>query len=302
MTEMQGDGLAVNQLAAIDIGSNAIRLLIQNIVPDSPTPKFIKACFLRLPIRLGADVFVKKRISSQNEALIIKAMKAFQLVMEIHGVADYRAFATSAMRTASNGQAIAEKVKRETGISIEIIDGQQEASILFGADTQRYLEPAAKQLFIDVGGGSTELMLLSGAEVVAGRSFEIGTIRFLQGQISREIWRDMRTWVTELTRDHKGITMVGSGGNINKLFKMSGKKVGTPLTYGYVYGQYKSLQKLSYAARIKSLQLNPDRADVILPAAKIYSSVMRWAGFASLYVPKIGLADGMIRRLYFKDI
>lgn len=294
--------MTIEKLAAIDIGSNAIRLLIQNAVAASPHPRFIKACLLRLPIRLGTDVFRTQCITPVNEVRILKAIRAFQLVMEVHGVARYRALATSAMRTAFNGEAVVARVRAETGIQIEIIDGQTEAALLLSGDLKTCGDPLHDQLFIDVGGGSTELTLLSGGAPLAAHSFALGTIRFLEGQFSQATWEEMRAWVHQQITGRRSITLVGSGGNINKLFKLSGVKIGKPLSHAYVHEQYQKLKRMTYEQRISELGLNPDRADVIVPALKLYSHVMRWTGAQQLYVPKIGLSDGIIRSLYLETL
>ncbi|MEH0007701.1 MAG: exopolyphosphatase [Flavobacteriales bacterium] len=294
--------IAVKTLAAIDIGSNAIRLLIDNAITQAGNPKFNKVLLLRLPIRLGTGVFGAQRISPPDVRRMVKAMQAFQLVMELHGVADYRAFATSAMRTAANGESVAKRLRRQTGVDIKIIDGKKEAAILFKTGLAEYIHPSAAYLFIDVGGGSTELTLLSKNRAVASRSFNIGTVRFLNGQVTGEMWREMRLWVREWTGGCKDITAVGSGGNINEIFKMSGRKIGQPLNYHYVCEQYKKLKNMTYEQRVADLGLNLDRADVIVPALRIYCNAMRWLGAKHIYVPKVGLADGMIRSLYFNEI
>ncbi len=294
--------IEVKTLAAIDIGSNAIRLLINNVVTRVGDPKFNKVLWLRLPIRLGTAAFGVQRISPPDVRRMIKAMRAFRFIMEEHGVADYRAFATSAMRTAANGESVAAVLRRKTGVDIEIIDGKKEATILLKTGLKAYSHFAASYFFIDVGGGSTELSLLSDGRLVASHSFDIGTVRFLNGEPTGELWREMRLGLQEWAEDYKGITAVGSGGNINEIFKLSGRKIGQPLSYHYVCEQYKRLKNMTYQQRVADLGLNPDRADVIVPALRIYCNAMRWLDAKRIYVPKVGLANGMIRSLYFNEI
>lgn len=297
--------MKIEKLAAIDIGSNAIRLLVSNVIEEKNTePSFKKSALVRVPIRLGADSFIKGAISDENRVRMIKAMKAFNLLMEVHGVQDYRACATSAMRDASNGPEVIEEIEKETGIQIQIIDGKTEAAIIFATDIQNIIEKDKSYLYVDVGGGSTEMTVFSKGEIINSKSFKLGTVRLLNytKPQAKLIWDDMEAWIKENTKGLKKIALIGSGGNINKLFKISGKQIGEPLSLIYLKAHYNFLKQMSYEERISEMGLNPDRADVIVPATKIYLSAMNWSGARKIYVPKIGLSDGIVKSLYNKTI
>jgi exopolyphosphatase/guanosine-5'-triphosphate,3'-diphosphate pyrophosphatase len=292
--------LEIKKFAAIDIGSNAVRLLISNIViVKDEEPKFKKSALIRVPIRLGADAFISGTISEENSCRMIDAMKAFKLLMKVHGVETYKACATSAMRDSSNGAILIERIKKESDISIEIIDGKKEAEIIASTDLSELIEGHKSYLYVDVGGGSTEFTVFSKQKLVASKSFKMGTVRLLNKEVDKkDTWKDIRKWIETHTKDLKKIVLIGSGGNINKIFKMSGQKVDKPLSYIYMNAHYQFLKKMSYNERISELGLNPDRADVIIPATKIYLSAMKWSGAKKIYVPKIGLSDGIIKSLY----
>jgi exopolyphosphatase/guanosine-5'-triphosphate,3'-diphosphate pyrophosphatase len=292
--------LEIKKFAAIDIGSNAVRLLISNIViVKDEEPKFKKSALIRVPIRLGADAFISGTISEENSFRMIDAMKAFKLLMKVHGVETYKACATSAMRDSSNGAILIERIKKESDISIEIIDGKKEAEIIASTDLSELIEGHKSYLYVDVGGGSTEFTVFSKQKLVASKSFKMGTVRLLNKEVDKkDTWKEIRKWIETHTENLKKIVLIGSGGNINKIFKMSGQKVDKPLSYIYMNAHYQFLKKMSYNERISELGLNPDRADVIIPAAKIYLSAMKWSGAKKIYVPKIGLSDGIIKSLY----
>lgn len=296
--------MIIEKLAAIDIGSNAIRLLISNVIPtkDEANPIFKKSAIVRVPIRLGADAFINGEISEENKSRMIKAMKAFRLLMEVHGIEKHKACATSAMREASNGSSLVTEIFEKTAINIEIIDGKKEAAIIFSTDLTNIIEKNKSYLYVDVGGGSTELTVFSNGKIINSKSFKIGTVRLLNKNSMRKIWDDIEIWIKENTNNLNKVTLIGSGGNINKLFKLSGKQHGKPLSYIYLKAHYKFLKRMSYEERIIELGLNPDRADVIVPATKIYLSAMKWSGANKIYVPKIGLADGIIKNLYFNKL
>ncbi|GAA0871016.1 rod shape-determining protein [Gangjinia marincola] len=294
--------LDIKKYAAIDIGSNAIRLLISTVTDvEGRPPVFKKTSLVRVPIRLGSDVFVNNAISERNIQRMIDSMKAYQLLMDTHQVKAYKACATSAMREADNGLAVAERIKEETGISIEIIDGDSEAAIIAATDLNDLIDSKKSYLYVDVGGGSTEFTIYSHGETITSRSFKLGTVRLLNDLVSPETWIELEQWIKANTKSLEGIDLIGSGGNINNIFKSSGKAMGKPLSYFYLSSYYQLLTSLTYEERIVQLNLNQDRADVIVPAAKIYLSAMKWSKARKIYVPKIGLSDGIIKTLYNQD-
>lgn len=298
--------LKIEKLAGIDIGSNAIRLLVSNVITHKKggEPSFKKSALVRVPIRLGADTFIKGEISNENKIRMIDAMKAFKLLMSIHGVENYYACATSAMREASNGQEIVNEILKETEIKINIIDGKKEAAIIFSTDLSNLIESDKSYLYVDVGGGSTEFTVFSNGEIINSKSFKLGTVRLLNytKNETKLIWKGLEKWIKSNTKDLKGVSLIGSGGNINKIFKLSGKQIGKPLSLIFMKAHYKFLKQMTYEERISKLDLNPDRADVIIPATKIYLSAMKWSNASKIYVPKIGLADGIVKSLYLKKI
>lgn len=295
--------LSIKKFAAIDIGSNAVRLLISTITePDNKPVTFKKTSLVRVPIRLGQDVFTTSYISEENTERMIDTMKAFSLLMKSHKIEAYRACATSAMRDAKNGKEIADKISTECKIDIEIIDGSDEASIIAATDLHTLVDNNKTYLYVDVGGGSTEFTLYFGGNTIASKSFKLGTVRILNNTISEDVWTDAEHWVKTVTRPYSRIEMVGSGGNINNIFKSSNKKLGKPLSFFYLSSYYQLLNSLTYEERISELSLNEDRADVIIPAAKIYLSAMKWSRSKSIHVPKIGLVDGIIKSLYQNSI
>ena len=295
--------IRIKKYAAIDSGSNAMRLLVTNIVEqDDKEPQFNKNALVRVPIRLGQDAFTVGEISQENIDRMCDAMKAFSLLMKVHKVEQYKAFATSAMREAYNGKEVAALIRKKTGIKIEIIDGKKEAAIIASTDLHYLLKTDKTYLFVDVGGGSTEFSLFSNGKMITSRSFKAGTVRFLNEMVSDIVWREIEKWIKTNTEDYEEVTLIGSGGNINKLFKMSGKSQEKPLSYIYVNSQYAFLNSLTYEQRIAELGLNPDRADVIIPATQIYLNAMKWSGARNIYVPKIGLSDGIVKAMYFGKI
>jgi len=289
--------MKLKRYAAIDIGTNAVRLLIANVIKNGKELKVKKNTLVRVPIRLGEDVFDKGYISDEKLEDLIKAMKAFKLLMDVFKVDDYLAVATSAMREAKNAKEVLRKIKEETGIKIEVIDGAREAEFIAQTDLEDLIDPSKNYLFVDVGGGSTEFTVLEKGKKTASRSFKLGTVRSLKNTIPDGEWEKAKAWIEKHTGHLDKIDLIGSGGNINKLFKMSGKAPGTPLSYVHLKALYKMLKSMSYKQRIKELGLNPDRADVIVPAAKIYSRAMKWSGGKKIYVPSIGLADGIVKYL-----
>ena len=291
--------MQITKYAAIDIGSNAIRLLVANVIEVTGRETlFRKSSLVRVPIRLGADVFKQGNISKENAQRMIDTMEAFKLLMRTHKVVAYKACATSAMREAQNGTEIAHLIKDKTGVDIQIIDGSDEASIIATTDLQSIIDSVRSYLYVDVGGGSTEFTFYSKGEMVASRSFKLGTVRILEGLVGHSIWEDVEQWIKSVTKGNTKVDLIGSGGNINKIFKMSGKKDGKPLSYFYLVSFYEYMQAYTYEERITELDLNEDRADVILPAARIYLSAMKWSRAKSIHVPKIGLSDGIIKSIY----
>ncbi|UQD56886.1 Ppx/GppA phosphatase family protein [Flavobacterium sp. K5-23] len=295
--------IKIKKYAAIDIGSNAMRLLIVNIVEQNgKEPQFNKSSLVRVPIRLGQDAFTVGEISEENIDRMCDAMKAFNLLMKVHKVESYRAFATSAMREAFNGKEVADIIKKKANIKIEIIDGKKEAAIIASTDLLHLLNTDQTYLFVDVGGGSTEFTLFSNGKIITSKSFKAGTVRLLNEMVIDVVWEEIEKWIRLNTQEFEEITLIGSGGNINKLFKMSGKTQEKPLSYIYINSQYAFLSSLTYEQRISELGLNPDRADVIIPAVRIYLNAMKWSGARNIYVPKIGLSDGIVKAMYFGKI
>lgn len=295
--------IKIKKYAAIDIGSNAMRLLVENIIeqPGKET-HFSKSALVRVPIRLGQDAFTVGEISEENIERMIDAMKAFKLLMKVHKVEKYIACATSAMREAYNGKEVGHLIKKKADIKIDIIDGKREAKIIASTDLLHLLKTDETYLFVDVGGGSTEFTLFSDEKLVASKSFKIGTVRLLNNMVNDIVWQEIEKWIRTNTQNYKQVILIGSGGNINKLFKMSGKSQEKPLSFTYLNSQYKFLNTLSYEQRISELDLNPDRADVIIPATRIYVTAMKWSGAKYIYVPKIGLSDGIVKAMYYGTI
>lgn len=291
--------LTIEKYGAIDIGSNAVRLLISSIHEEKgKTTRFKKTSLVRVPIRLGEDVFKSGRVSHENITRMIDAMQAYQLLMKTHKVIRYKACATSAMREAENGEEVAHLIKEKTGIQIDIIDGKDEAAIIAMTDLHELINTDATYLYVDVGGGSTEFTLYHNGNTVKSKSFKLGTVRLLNNLVSDEVWKNVEDWIKESIIGYRKVSLIGSGGNINNIFKNSGKRMGKPLSFLYLSSYYKLLNSLTYEERIWQLNLNQDRADVIIPATRIYLSAMKWSGSREIFVPKIGLSDGIIKSLY----
>jgi exopolyphosphatase/guanosine-5'-triphosphate,3'-diphosphate pyrophosphatase len=287
------------RLAAIDIGSNAARLLIADVVADTNgIPQFNKLNLVRVPLRLGFDVFEMGEISKLKRGMVMQTMKAYSHLMKAYDVQYVKACATSAMRDAANSADIIRKVKLETGIEIEVISGDAEAAYIYENHIAEKLDKEHSYLYIDVGGGSTELTFFADGKLKYKESFNIGTIRLLKGMVTQSIWDDMKDHLKSNTKSSLPMIAIGSGGNINKVFSLSKKKEGKPLSLDLLKDYYKELASVSLEERIKVYKLREDRADVIVPALQIYINVMRWADIPEIYVPKIGLADGLIQNLY----
>ncbi|AZI27174.1 MAG: exopolyphosphatase [Pedobacter agri] len=283
--------------AAIDVGSNAVRLLIADISKRDGKYKYKKNTLIRVPLRLGDDAFLDHHISERKAGDLIKTMAAFKGLMDVYHVSEYLACATSAMREAGNGQDIVKQIKAQTDLTLEIIEGQREANIIYANHIEEDLDENKTYLYIDVGGGSTELSVFVKGVPEASRSFNIGTIRMLDNQDKEETWDEMKEWVKEHTKSQKHLAAIGTGGNINKLFRMSDEKDGAPMSIQKLNALYNRLTSYSLKERIHELGLNPDRADVIIPASEIYLTLMKWTGIKQIYVPKVGMADGIIKLL-----
>lgn len=291
--------MRISKYAAIDIGSNAIRLLVSNVIERKNKPTiFTKNAMVRVPIRLGQDTFGHGSIGMPNQQRMIDAMHSFKLLMGVHGVSHYMACATSALREAKNGKELIERIRKETEVSVELIDGNREAEIIAMTDLYNVVKPHKSYLFVDVGGGSTELTLIRQGETVASKSFKIGTVRLLNKMVHDNELENYKNWISTHTKSLSRVSVVGSGGTINKVFKMTGRKIGKPLSFMLLSEQHEYLNKLTQKELIIDLQLNPDRADVIVPAVQIYLTAMKYSGSNKIYVPKVGLADGMIKLLY----
>ncbi|MBC5834192.1 exopolyphosphatase [Flavobacterium sp. F372] len=295
--------IQIKKYAAIDIGSNAMRLLIMNIIEQKGKEvQFNKSALIRVPIRLGQDAFTVGEISEENIDRMIDAMKAFKLLMKVYKVEKYMACATSAMREAYNGKEVTEIIKKKADIKIDIIDGKKEAAIIASSDLHQFIKTNENYLYVDVGGGSTEFSLFSNGKMVVSKSFKNGTVRLLNNMVNEVVWQEIEKWIKTNTVGLDNIIMIGSGGNINKTFKLSGKMQDKPLTYKYLKTQFDYFNSLTYEQRIAELGLNTDRADVIIPALTIYLSAMKWSGANHIYVPKIGLSDGIVKAMYFDRI
>ena len=287
------------KLAAIDIGSNAARLLITEVTTDEKNnPVFNKLNLVRVPLRLGFEVFETGLISKQKIGMLMQTMKAFKHLMNAYEVKHTMACATSAMRDAKNAADIIRKVKLETDIAIEVISGDKEAGLVFENHIAETLDKDHSYMYIDVGGGSTELSFFSNGVLTFKESFNIGTIRLLQDKVNEKTWEVMKEIIKTVTKEQKEVMAIGSGGNINKVFSMSKRKDGRPVTLELLRDFHKELSSVNVEERIRQYNLRPDRADVIVPALLIYINAMRWAGATEMYVPKIGLVDGLIHHLW----
>jgi exopolyphosphatase/guanosine-5'-triphosphate,3'-diphosphate pyrophosphatase len=287
------------RLAAIDIGSNAARLLITEVIErPGAEPEFNKLNLIRVPLRLGFDVFEIGEISDQRKQMVLETMKAYKHLLDVYEVSELMACATSAMRDAANSAEIIEQVKAETGIEIEVISGDLEASVIYENHVAENMDNTNGYLYIDVGGGSTELTFFNDGRLSFKKSFDIGTIRLLKNLVDDNKWNEMKDYIKLKIKGVKKIVAIGTGGNINKVFSMSKKKDGKPLTIDLLRDYYKELSSVTLEQRITLYKMREDRADVIVPALQIYVNVMRWADTEEIYVPKIGLADGLIKHLY----
>ena len=282
------------KLAAIDIGSNAIRLLIEEVRQFNGQIRIDKVSLTRVPVRLGEDVFTSGSISEEKIRQLVKTMRAFWYIMDVHQVEMFRVCATSAMREAKNRRKVVDTVEREANFKIEILSGDEEANLIFRNYVSQNLNTKENYLFVDVGGGSTELTLIKKGVRVKSRSFNIGTVRLLSGSIDKKIWKSVETWLSTYAVKSGSLVAIGTGGNVNTLFKLQGKKPQETITSLEIKNLYKTLSSVDLDERIFNFKLRPDRADVILPACEIYLKIMTSAGIKKMIVPKIGLSDGMI--------
>tara|TARA_B100000575_G_scaffold174712_1_gene140032 strand:+ start:8844 stop:9740 length:897 start_codon:yes stop_codon:yes gene_type:complete len=292
----------IEKLAAIDIGSNAIRLLIVNVVVKKGFPiKFIKSSIVRVPIRLGQESFTVGEISSKNIRKIVKIIKAFKHIIKVNEVRSSLAFATSALREANNSKEVIQEVKKRTKLKIEIIDGRKEAKIISLNNIFEFINKNRTFICVDVGGGSTEFSVIVNGKRKKSKSFKIGTVRMINEMVSENVWEKIRVWVKTNARHHSKVALIGSGGNINKIFKIAGVLESRPLSLIKLNSIYNRMIKMTNEERIINLDLNPDRSDVIIPAAQIFLKTLEWSRSTEIYVPKLGLADGMVRLLYKKE-
>ena len=286
-----------SRFAAIDIGSNAVRLLLMEVFETDIGPYFRKISLIRMPIRLGKDAFIRGDISSDNIERLVETIQGFKHLVRAYRPMDFRACATSAMRESTNGIKIQKRIRKKTGVDVEIIDGKQEAKIIFANKPWNHLSGNGAWLYVDVGGGSTEITIFSNG-TIHSHSFNIGTIRMIEGLVKPSQWKDMRAWIKKHTFQFSRIGAIGSGGNINKIIKLAKHSDGRSITLSKMKKVKACLKSYSRDDRIIKLGLKPDRADVIVPALKIYASVMKWGSIRRIGVPQIGLADGLVRMMY----
>lgn len=287
------------KFATIDIGSNAIRLLISNVYKRDSKFFTTKNSLIRLPVRLGQDAFKNGKISKTNITRLIDSLKSFQLIMKVHNVEKYLAYATSALRSSSNGELIVNEVSKKIGLNVEIITGTKEAKII--TNNNKFFSNENTYCFLDVGGGSTELTLFKNNKIISSKSFKIGGVRLINNLVKSSTWKKLEEWIYDNLGSQKDIKLVGLGGNINKIFKISGNNIGLPLKKSLLDISINKLDKMTGFEKTIKLKLNPDRIDVIVPAGKIYQFVMDKLNSKEILVPKIGLADAMVHELLKKS-
>jgi exopolyphosphatase/guanosine-5'-triphosphate,3'-diphosphate pyrophosphatase len=288
--------------AAIDIGSNGVRLLLSKVITYKDHCTFTKESLVRMPIRLGADVFSSGSISENKANQLVSTLMAFKHLIDAYEPIDYRACATSAMREADNGRALAKRIRKKSGLDLQIIAGGEEAEMIFASHIAESLDPEWGYVYIDVGGGSTELTFFVHGQKVDSRSFPIGTVRMLNGQVSRSMWMDMEKWVKATIPEGAQMHAIGSGGNMNKLFRLAGRGTDKPVSYSKLLQIDRMLNTYSFEERIRILHLRPDRADVITQASKIFTSIMRWGEIKKIFVPQFGLADGLVHVMHEEHV
>ena len=286
----------MKKYAAVDIGSNAIRLLIVGVLKTNSVHKYRKISLVRVPIRLGQDVFLYKKISNEKLKLLLNTLKAFKLLMSVHNIDRYKICATSAMRESKNSKEVLKRVRKKLNLDINIISGKEEASIIanvFAKDFNNH----KNLLYVDVGGGSTELTIIDKGKIVESKSFKIGTVRILNNLVKKDTWDKYEEWIKKYTKIYNRISTIASGGNANKLLKISGKEIGKPMSIKVIKEIYLELNKYSFEDRVIKLNLSTDRADVIIPATEIYLKSMNFSKSNQIIIPRIGLADGIIRMI-----
>ena len=286
------------KFAAIDIGSNAVRLLLARVIEEGEEPLFKKEVLVRMPLRLGDDTFRTGTISDEKAQRLVATMVGFKHLIEAYPAVDFAAYATSAMREARNTRAVAARVKEATGIGIEVIDGPREAEVIYANHIEHRLDRRRNYLYVDVGGGSTEVTLIARGRRAGSASFPVGAVRMLQGRPVKRAMMSLRTWIKRRRGEHGSMTAIGSGGNINTIFKIARVKQGRPLAYDTVRDIHRRLSALTLEERIVTMGLRPDRADVIVFAADVYLSAMKWGKISRIFVPQVGLSDGIVHLLY----
>ena len=290
----------MKKYAAVDIGSNAIRLLIVGVLKTNSVHKYRKISLVRVPIRLGQDVFLYKKISNEKLKLLLNTLKAFKLLMSVHNIDRYKICATSAMRESKNSKEVLKRVRKKLNLDINIISGKDEASIIanvFAKDFNNH----KNLLYVDVGGGSTELTIIDKGKIVESKSFKIGTVRILNNLVKKDTWDKYEEWIKKYTKNYNRISTIASGGNANKLLKISGKEIGKPMSIKVIKEIYLELNKYSFEDRVIKLNLSTDRADVIIPATEIYLKSMNFCKSNQIIIPRIGLADGIIRMISYDE-
>lgn len=285
-------------LAAIDIGSNAARLLISEVIKNGKEIEFNRLNIVRIPLQLGFDVFEKGFIGSRKKRMLIDTIKSYKQLMKVYEVEHYMACATSAMRDAQNSKEIIKEIEAETNIEIEIISGELEAEIIYENHIAELLDKDHSYLYMDVGGGSTELTLYHNNELVLQKSINIGTVRLLTDKVKDDTWEELKETCKNIAKKYDNITGIGSGGNINKIFSLLRSKGDKYLQVEAVKDMHKEMLQLNIDERMKKYNIKKDRAEVILPALLIYTNIFKWCNVDQVLVPKIGLADGLIQHLY----
>ena len=286
------------RFAAIDVGSNAMRLFFCRVLENGHEPTFIKESMIRMPLRLGHDAFTENIISDETCNKFVNTMHGFNSLIQAYDPISFKACATEAMRQATNGLDLVTRVKEETGVNLNIITGKEEANIIISTHIDRYVQTDQHCLYVDVGGGSTELTLIKNKKTLFSKSFSIGSVRLLEEQVTADDWSMMKEWIVDKTSTITNIQSIGSGGNINKILTLLEKSKGKSVTVQEIKSIIKKIKPFSIHDRIVKLGLRPDRADVIVHAGKIYSKCMKWSGANNMIVPQIGLADGMVSQLY----
>ena len=287
----------------MDIGSNGVRVLFSEVFRTSEgKDAFRKISLIRLPIRLGEDAFLKGTISKSGIKKLLRTLSAYKLLNEVYGVVDFRICATSAMRDASNRKEVIERIREETGLEIEVLNGKKEAEIIYENHIAESLNPKGCYLYVDVGGGSTELSLFRKGKLLKSESFDVGTLRIKNDIVKKESWAELKSWLVEYCEIYEPLLIIGTGGNINRLYKLARLKDYAPLYYRQLKELSAQLENMTNDQRIEKLGLREDRADVIVPASEIFLKVMKWSNISEIMVPKLGLADGIIHSLYSRHM